>query len=332
MRLRITIAYNEPEKGRYHALGEALAEEDVLEAVKAVNAALLELGHDVELLPLQPPLREAARKIKAIKSQLTFNLFEGFGNKPESEGAVASLIEKTGICYTGCPSSAIALAQNKPGAIAFLMKSGIPVPECQVIAPRNISQFCLSFPCIVKPVGEHASHGLTADSVVSDMASLERQVERVSAHYGGEAFVQEFLSGREFNAAVLGNRELTVLNPSEIVYTLPPDMPKILTFVAKWQEDTVYFKGTRAVCPAPIPAEYRESIKALVKRVYVLFGCRGYARVDMREDREGHLKVIDVNPNPDISPGTGAFLQAYAAGMTYNEFIEKIVNLALERG
>jgi D-alanine-D-alanine ligase len=57
----------------------------------------------------------------------------------------------------------------------------------------------------------------------------------------------------------------------------------------------------------------------------------GYARVDMRMDENGKLCVIEVNPNPDISPDTGAATQAKAAGMTYREFIGRIVDLALER-
>jgi hypothetical protein len=53
--------------------------------------------------------------------------------------------------------------------------------------------------------------------------------------------------------------------------------------------------------------------------------------VDMRLDKEGQLNVIEVNPNPDISPDAGAARQAGAAAMTYTQFIEKIVKLALEK-
>jgi D-alanine-D-alanine ligase len=56
---------------------------------------------------------------------------------------------------------------------------------------------------------------------------------------------------------------------------------------------------------------------------------RGYARVDMRLDGQGRVNVIEVNPNPDISPNTGAARQAKAAGMTYAQFIDKIISLAL---
>jgi D-alanine-D-alanine ligase len=58
---------------------------------------------------------------------------------------------------------------------------------------------------------------------------------------------------------------------------------------------------------------------------------RGYARMDMRMDAAGNLNIMEINPNPDISPDTGAARQSKAAGMTYAEFIEKIVNMALEK-
>jgi D-alanine-D-alanine ligase len=67
-----------------------------------------------------------------------------------------------------------------------------------------------------------------------------------------------------------------------------------------------------------------------VVAAFRLLGGEGYARVDMRMDQEGQVNVIEVNPNPDISPGTGAARQAEAAGMTYTQFVEKIVQLAID--
>jgi D-alanine-D-alanine ligase len=58
---------------------------------------------------------------------------------------------------------------------------------------------------------------------------------------------------------------------------------------------------------------------------------QGYARVDMRMDLDGNIHVLEANPNPDITPGSGAARQAAAAGMTYAQFIEKIVSLAFHK-
>jgi D-alanine-D-alanine ligase len=106
-------------------------------------------------------------------------------------------------------------------------------------------------------------------------------------------------------------------------------MPEVLTFAAKWEPGSLYFAGTSVICPAENLAEEQPRIAETITRVYRLLGCRGYARVDLRLDQEGQLNVIEVNPNPDISPGSGAARQAEAAGMTYTQFVEKLVQLAL---
>jgi D-alanine-D-alanine ligase len=108
-------------------------------------------------------------------------------------------------------------------------------------------------------------------------------------------------------------------------------VPRILSFSAKWDPQSIYFQHTKAVCPAKVDNELRESIAQTALLAFRLLGSHGYARVDFRLDTKGQLKVIEVNPNPDISPDAGAALQAQAAGMTYNQFIEQIAQLALER-
>ncbi len=330
MSLTVTIIYNQPEESRYRDLEEAEAELGILDAVNAVAKSLQELGYEVMNLPLSPPLAEALAKLKKIKTQLVFNLFEGFSDAPESEALVAQALAGTGLLFTGCPGSAIDLAQDKVKALTLLSKAGISVPRFQLLSPGEVTRFNFTFPCLVKPMGEHASHGLSEASVVGDMPSLLRQVGWVSERYGGKALVQEFIEGREFNATVMGIRDLVVLPISEISYLLPPELPKILTFAAKWDTASVYFKGTKPVCPAELSREEEEKLRQIAQTVFRLFGCRGYARVDWRQGKDGVFRVIDVNPNPDISPDAGASLQAKAAGLSYNEFIQKIVSLALE--
>ena len=142
--------------------------------------------------------------------------------------------------------------------------------------------------------------------------------------------MEEFVDGREFNVTVMGNDEATTLPISEIAYSLPPDMPRILTYAAKWEEGTLYFENTKVVCPAEIRAEQSDQFAQTAIAVFRLLVKHGYARVDMRLDREGRIQVLEANPNPDITPGSGASRQAVAASMTYAQFIERIVSLALQ--
>jgi D-alanine-D-alanine ligase len=331
MRKRIALVYNEPHPSRYDSAHEEKAVLGVLEAVDAVHQALLELGYKVALLPLVPPFEEARQKLAALQVDVVFNLFEGFCGEPETEVLVPEALTELGMLYTGCQAPVLKLALDKARVKVLLKDAGIPTPDFQLLNPGTLDTFRLSFPCIVKPRGEDASHGISADSLITDFASLERQVRTITDSYNSGALVEHFIGGREFNATVMGNSRCTVLPVSEIVYSLEPDIPRILTFAAKWEEDSVYFKGTRVICPAEVDTAYQQNIARTALAAFKLLVGHGYARMDMRMDEYGVLNVIEVNPNPDISPGTGAARQSSAAGMSYAEFIEKIVNLTLER-
>jgi D-alanine-D-alanine ligase len=325
----IAIVYNEPRSSRYDAFGEGQAVLSVLHSVEAVSQALLELGYQVTSVPLLPP-EPVREKLGDLKADLVFNLFEGFCGYPDTEALVPEILSELGILYTGCPGAVLRLALDKARVKIILKAAGIETPNFQLLSPETLHTFRLDYPCIIKPCGEDASHGLSERSVVNDFDALKKQVEVISNSYSGGALVEEFIDGREFNVTVLGNSECTVLPFSEITYSLPPRMPRILTFAAKWEPDSLYFQGTKVICPAEIGVKERERFTETVVAVFRLLGCRGYARVDMRLSAAGQLNVIEVNPNPDISPGSGAVLQAEAAGMSYTKFIENIVLLALE--
>jgi D-alanine-D-alanine ligase len=328
VRSRVAIVYNKPVPSRYDLRGEEKAVGGVVDAVGAVHQALVESGYNVVQVPLVPPLEQARKELKSLAVDLVFNLFEGFCGYPETEALVPEIASELGIPYTGCPAATLALALDKAKTKAVLEESGFATPRYQLLSPETLSTFHLSYPCIVKPCGEDASHGLSEESVVYEFTSLEKQVRGVSSFYG-QALVEEFIDGQEFNATVLGNSPCTVLAVSEIVYLLPLGMPRIMTFAAKWEPESLYYQGIKIICPAQTPN--RERIAEMVLAVFQLLCCRGYARVDMRLDRGGQLNIIEVNPNPDISPGSGAVRQAEAAGMGYTEFIAKIALLALEK-
>lgn len=327
--MRVAIVYNEPQRsccGRdnYQSVFA------ILEAVDSVYRALRKLDFAIDVVPLVPPLEQAGKELRDLDSDLVFNLFEGFCNAPETEAVVTEVLSELGIPFTGCPPPVLRLALDKAKTKTILKAAGIKTPDFQLLNPDTLHMFRLGYPCIVKPRCDDASNNLSAESVVHDISTLERQVGAICDLYGGNALVAKFLPGREFNATVMGNSELTALPVSEIVYSLPPGMPEILTFDAKWEDDSPYFEGTKPVCPAEIDAEERNHIAETITTVYRLLGCRGYARVDMRLDEDGELNVLELNPNPDISPGTGAARQAEAAGMTYTQFIDRIVQLALD--
>jgi D-alanine-D-alanine ligase len=218
---------------------------------------------------------------------------------------------------------------DKINTKAHLSAMGANTPRYQVLAAETVSRFHLDYPCIVKPYAEDGSNGISEDSVVFDFPALEKQVTYISRLFKKRVLVEEYVDGREFNVTVLGTNPPSALPVSEIVYSLPAGMPRILTFSAKWDSQSVYYQGTKAVCPAEIDAGLQERIAQSALLAFRLLGSRGYARVDFRLDQQNRLKIIELNPNPDISPDAGAALQAGVAGLKYPQFIEHIVQLAL---
>ncbi len=331
MRPKIAIIYNAPNPDLYRTAVEKKASLTINDSVEAVYQALTESGYPVVRLPLLPPLESAKESLKRLETDLVFNLFEGFDGCPETEPAITNFLAELGLTYTGCPGTALSFGLDKINTKAHLAAMGTETPRYQLLGPKTSSLFHLSYPCIVKPYAEDGSNGISEESVVHDFASLEKQVAIISRLFGKRALVEEFIDGREFNATVLGSSPPRALPISEIIYSLPPELPRILTFSAKWDPQSIYFRGTKAVCPAEIDTELQERITQTALLAFRLLGSRGYARVDFRLDSEEKLKIIELNPNPDISPDAGAALQAKVAGLSYNQFIEQIVQLALQR-
>lgn len=331
MPCKVAIIHNEPVAGRYGTVAEEKAILTIKDDAEAVHQALSELGHSAVEVPLLPPVSQAADTLRNLTVDVIFNLFEGFDDHPETEAAVAEVLDETRLPYTGCSAKALALALDKARAKAMMEELGIATPRYQLLNPDILATFSLDYPCIVKPPREDASHGLSEHSVVHDESSLRERVTWVSRHFGGTALVEEFLEGREFNATILCNGQAAVLPISEIVYSLPDNMPRVLTYAAKWDRGSIYFQHTNPVCPAQMGSDDEALMIDIVATVFRLTVGDGYARVDMRMDKQGNINVLEVNPNPDISPDSGAARQARAAGMSYSQFIGEILALAFRR-
>jgi D-alanine-D-alanine ligase len=160
--------------------------------------------------------------------------------------------------------------------------------------------------------------------VVHDRAGLDAARER--GHRSFERLlVQRFVEGRELNLALVGDR---VLPPAEIQWTLPDGLPRVVTYAAKWEPESADYRGTPVRLLDAGEARLAARLEALARRVWDAVEGVGYGRVDVRMDGRGRIWVIDVNPNPDISPSAGLARQARAAGWTYPELIARIVDLA----
>jgi D-alanine-D-alanine ligase len=312
-----------------------LSEVGVLEEREHVQEALGKNGYKTSLFNMNSDIKRLIQFIEEKEPDLIFNLCESVGDKSTHEMFVAGIYELMGVPYTGAAAFTLGMCQNKVRTKQVLSFHKIRVPRFALY--KNASEviedeFDLKFPVIVKPSLEDASVGIDNGSVVDNFAALRKRVRSIFQNFDQPALVDEYIEGRELNVALIGNRRPVVLPISEIDFSgLPPELPKIVTYAAKWMEGTDEYKGTVGVCPAQIPTEIERQAKDIALRAYRIMGCRDYARVDMRLDKNNNLYVIEVNPNPDISDDAGFARSARAYGYSFDEIINKIVEYALER-
>ena len=362
-RLKVAILFNEPvigtEAGRKYitekgelkealpqctprVAGDTLGKEEgvdyseigVLEEMEDIKEALLSLGYKPTIFNVDSDVLRLIDFLRTEKPDLIFNIVECLQNEAIHEMNVAAMYELFKIPYTGAGPLTLGLALNKPRVKELLSYHGIRTPRFQVfgLLDRIVLNPDISYPLIVKPSREDASVGIEDASVVYTLNDLRKRVRFIHQEFEEPALVEEYIDGRELNAAVIGNKKPAVLPISEIDFSgLTNSMHKIVTYAAKWLQGTVEYDGTKGVCPAPLCPKMEALVKETALKCYQIIGCRDYARVDFRLTDKGELYVLEVNPNPDISDDAGFARSARAAALTFPQLINKIVESALER-
>jgi D-alanine-D-alanine ligase len=328
---RILIAYNVPKREQRGRDIDFLSEAGVMDQVNAVRDALLELGYAVGIAGIQRSAPMFMDRVMRFRPHAIFNLVEGWQGDNQYEMHFACTYELLGIPYTGAPPLALATAVNKWHTKTLLQQAKLPTPDgmmCSEVPARC----ALRFPVIVKPAHEDASLGVDFDAVVHNLADLRRRVAWVLQTYHQPALVEEYIDGRELNVAVLGDQIPVALPISEIILDIPAHLPKICTYNAKWVAGSDEFRWTAgAQCPALLDDALALQIQNLAVQAFRVMGCRDYGRVDFRLSPDNEPYILEVNPNPDISPEAGLARSARASGRSYTQLIGEVMSLALQR-
>ncbi|MGA9115238.1 MAG: ATP-grasp domain-containing protein [Bacteroidota bacterium] len=304
-----------------------------METVHAVRDALA-LVHRVVLVEAN---QDACQKLIENRPDFAFNMSEGlYGASREAQ--IPAILEMLGVPYLGSDPLTLGICLEKARAKEILSYHGISTPPFAVV--RSMEAFedvRVRFPSIVKPLHEGSSKGVHDSCLVRSPADLEREVRAVLSAYGQPAIVEEFLPGREFTVALLGNgRDVRMLPVVEVLFdALPDGANPVYSYEAKWVWDRAERPLEIFSCPADLTPLLRDEVESVCRRAYEVLQCRDWARVDVRLDVRGRPHILEVNPLPGILPDprdNSCFPKAArAAGMSYPELITTVLDIALER-
>lgn len=176
--------------------------------------------------------------------------------------------------------------------------------------------------------------GITQRSVVYSPEELINAVSEIRDRFGYDKpiLVEEFLTGKDLSVGIIGNppESYVVLPIIEEDYSaLPPELPRICGYEAKWLPDSPYW-NIKSV-PAQLPEETEKFIIECCLKLFERLECRDYCRFDWRLDAEGNPKLLEVNPNPGWCWDGHLAKMAKIAGMSYAEMLEAILKAAEER-
>lgn len=321
------IVKNYPER-----IDDTFAEWDSMDTIDAIANALRENGNNVE--PIEAD-KNSYQRLMDNNFEMVFNVAEGYYG-PSRESQIPSILEMLNISFTGSDSITTGVCHDKSRCKEILSYYGIPNPGF-FISNGSLNGYNKKFPKFVKPLHEGSSKGIYNSSVVNNEKELKKEIERIKELYKQDALVENFLSGKEFTVAMLGNgQNVRVLPVIEInLDEVPDDFNKIYSYEVKWFFDTRETKLDIFKCPADISKTLYDRIEKICKDTFKVLRIRDWARIDLRLDDDGIPNIIEINPLPGILPDpddNSCYPKAArTAGMNYSQTINAVLNEAKKR-
>ncbi|APG26862.1 D-alanine--D-alanine ligase [Syntrophotalea acetylenivorans] len=323
---------NSPSVAPLAAAEDLYAEWDDFDTIDAVRSALSQC-HRVSLVEAD---HYAFASFQALRPDLVFNMAEGLLGASR-EAQIPALLDMLGLPYTGSDPLTLGNCLDKRRTKEILSYHRVPTPRFALVESLVDVPARLRYPLIVKPILEGSSKGVTDRALVTNRKELLRQVEWSLKTYRQPVLIEEFLPGREFTVALLGNGEsLRILPVVEIDFAaLPAGVNPIYSFEAKWIWDTEEQPLDIFACPAPLDPSLHNAIERVCKKAFQVMGCRDWCRIDVRLDASGQPNIIELNPLPGVLPRpeqNSCFPKAArAAGLSYDELILGVADAAIAR-
>lgn len=297
------------------AMGGSSAEREIsLLSGEGVMQALRALGYDAASLDYDDRFLEAVRE---MRPDAVFNALHGPGGE---DGHIQALLEYAGVPYTGSGVEASSLAMDKHLTKKLLAAEGLPTAAWDLFdlsgGTLPLLPGSLDLPLVIKPRFEGSSAGVT---IVRTHEQWTSAMLAASKSFG-QILAEEYVEGREFTCAVLGEEALPVV---EIV----ANRDGFYSFDAKYEPG-----GSTHVAPAEIDADLAARLQMLALSTHRLLGLRDYSRTDFIVSGDRRPYVLEINSLPGLTPTSLLPDACGAAGITYDALVDRLVGYALARG
>ena len=305
--------------------GRSLERQVSLRSGARVQDALERLGHDVTAIDVGADL---VARLREVAPDVAFVALHG---RDGEDGTVQELLELLGIPYTASGVSACIRCMDKVLAKHLMRDAGIPTPDFYSFNETAFKELGaagalpemeerLEFPIVVKPAGQGSALGVKFARTPADVPAA-----LVAAFsYDRKVLLERHVAGRDLAVSIVDLEEGPTALP--VVEAVPRE-EDFYDFEARYEIGRTDF-----VCPADLPADVAAEAQRLALDVYRLFGCFGFARVDlMRDAATGELTVLEANAIPGLTETSLLPQAADAQGLAFDAFVARVLDLALAR-
>ncbi|WP_103109141.1 D-alanine--D-alanine ligase [Brevibacillus reuszeri] len=244
------------------------------------------------------------------------------------DGTIQGMLELANLPYVGTGVMASAVGMDKWMMKTVFAQAGLPQVKYVGLLrsqwERNQDEVMdkiereLGYPCFVKPANMGSSVGI---SKAKDRSELAHALE-VAAKFDRRLIIEEFVVARELEIGVLGNEDLVTSVVGEVIAA-----KEFYDYEAKYKG-----AGTELSIPAIIPNRVADQIAEVAKTAFHALDGSGLSRVDFFwDEKNDQLYINEVNTMPGFTPFSMYPMLFQAAGVSYSELIDRLVQLALER-
>lgn len=302
-------------------MGGYSSERDVsIRSGSAILKALKSLGYEAEGMDLKD------LPIQDIVDYMPDLVFIALHGKDGEDGTVQGMLEILNIRYTGSGVAASAIGMNKILTKKIISYEGLPTAPFVILTKNNFHSTPgeldelitrIGLPMVIKAATQGSSIGVY---IVSGREEVLSAIADAFA-FDQDVLVEKFIAGTEVTSTVLGNEYVTEALP----------LIEITSANEFYDFESKYTPGMCShIIPARVDMAVQDKVGEIAQKVFKTIGCRGVARVDFIIDAQQNPYVLEINTIPGMTEMSLVPDSARAAGLSFEDVVDKIVRLGLE--